>query len=332
MHRRHRSGFTLIELLVVIAIIAVLIALLLPAVQQAREAARRTQCRNNFKQIGIALHNYHDQFQVFPPGSINHVTGGIGCANGSCPSPVWAWGAFILPMMDQAGMYNGMQVGARQPSVALAASPELFKSPVQGYRCPSDVGPLIMEHTFNTVTDTAGVSHGTLVSNYVGNVGAFIRTDAAQPTTGDDTDRFTGIFAHRSSVGVRDITDGTSNTIMLSERAYWMGRVECAAANAFVTRSTTNMDTYHSSQPLAVTGRGATVINAPEGRRQTTSNFLISCGVGFSSNHEGGIFISLADGSVRFMSENINHSPFNTLNSAFERLLARDDGQMIGEF
>lgn len=95
-----RRGFTLIELLVVIAIIAVLIALLLPAVQQAREAARRTQCKNNLKQIGLALHNYHDAHDCFPPGQIRGWNGSFDSGNG------FAWGALILPFMDQANLYN----------------------------------------------------------------------------------------------------------------------------------------------------------------------------------------------------------------------------------
>ena len=106
MLRRHKTGFTLIELLVVIAIIAILIALLLPAVQQAREAARRTQCRNNLKQIGLALHNYHDNFNVITP--LAYGDGGI---NAQTSNPTWAWSTMILPYMDQAPLYNQLNPG-----------------------------------------------------------------------------------------------------------------------------------------------------------------------------------------------------------------------------
>ncbi|MGD9858041.1 MAG: DUF1559 domain-containing protein, partial [Planctomycetaceae bacterium] len=113
---RRRSGFTLIELLVVIAIIAILIALLLPAVQQAREAARRTQCRNNLKQIGLALHNYHDVFLCFPPGYLGTTTNCSMIRNRVTPpgvTPVvvaqgWGWGTFILPYLEQTAMYEAM--------------------------------------------------------------------------------------------------------------------------------------------------------------------------------------------------------------------------------
>ena len=102
-----RRGFTLIELLVVIAIIAILIALLLPAVQQAREAARRTQCRNNLHQIGLALHNYHDTHSIFPTGTISYwdSAGRFGCSNNAVKGPKTSWSTLILPFMDEASLY-----------------------------------------------------------------------------------------------------------------------------------------------------------------------------------------------------------------------------------
>ena len=112
------KAFTLIELLVVIAIIGVLIALLLPAVQQAREAARRTQCRNNLKQIGLAYHNYHDTFNTFPPGIVSRIPNNITSSEAGC----WAWGTYILPMVDQAGLYNALNTGGQYPE-AVAATP-----------------------------------------------------------------------------------------------------------------------------------------------------------------------------------------------------------------
>src|SRR6478609_9116964 len=102
---KERRAFTLIELLVVIAIIAVLIALLLPAVQQAREAARRTQCRNNLKQIGLALHNYHDAYQLFPPGYVDR-NGNPDLTPDNDLGPGWGWASFILPQLDQGNVYN----------------------------------------------------------------------------------------------------------------------------------------------------------------------------------------------------------------------------------
>src|SRR5262245_16035146 len=129
---RSRKGFTLIELLVVIAIIAVLIALLLPAVQQAREAARRSQCKNNLKQIGLGLHNYHDTFGVFAPGfisSTSNSTTGIGTG--------WASSAFILPYIDQAPLYNQLNtLTPINPSDATQLG--LIRTVIGVYQCPSD--------------------------------------------------------------------------------------------------------------------------------------------------------------------------------------------------
>ena len=130
---RRRSAFTLIELLVVIAIIAVLIALLLPAVQQAREAARRSQCKNNLKQFGLALHNYHDTHQTLPYG----MEGREGGSGGN-----WTWGSLILSQVDQAPLANSLLVGSTSFSVACgnATKVALMKTPLSLFRCPSDTG------------------------------------------------------------------------------------------------------------------------------------------------------------------------------------------------
>src|SRR5262245_17149207 len=119
-----RRGFTLIELLVVIAIIAVLIALLLPAVQQAREAARRTQCKNNLKQIGLAMHNYHDVYNTFPPGAVARfpVSNDGGGSSTSTEPGLWSWGFSILPYIDQSTTYNALGSG-NIPLEAAAAVP-----------------------------------------------------------------------------------------------------------------------------------------------------------------------------------------------------------------
>ncbi len=104
LHSTKPTGFTLVELLVVIAVIAILISLLLPAVQSAREAARRTQCRNNLKQIGVALHNYHDVLRLFPPGYV------AGSADSTSTSPGWGWGAMLLPYLEQSGAQSASSI------------------------------------------------------------------------------------------------------------------------------------------------------------------------------------------------------------------------------
>ena len=146
---QRRRGFTLIELLVVIAIIAVLVAILLPAVQQAREAARRSQCQNNLKQFGIAMHSYHDAHGTFPPGVINHTS-----------NMLWGWNTFIMPYIDQATTYNALQPdGAQMPA---ATTNPLFQKSYPVYRCPSDPG-----------NDINGYFGNYSTSNYVANSASF---------------------------------------------------------------------------------------------------------------------------------------------------------------
>ena len=140
--RVRKSGFTLIELLVVIAIIAVLIALLLPAVQQAREAARRSQCKNNLKQIGLALHNYHDTANKFPSGFVTRAWPSPG-TGATTELSCWSWGAMILPYIDQAPMYNTLQVGTLSLAANLAAGgaqATAATTPLSGFMCPSEYG------------------------------------------------------------------------------------------------------------------------------------------------------------------------------------------------
>ena len=164
--RRQRRGFTLIELLVVIAIIAVLISLLLPAVQQAREAARRSQCKNNLKQLGLALHNYHDTYSVFPPGALALSTTGVAYKPGDTePSRTavvggWGWTVFVLPFIDQGPLYNSLAPnGNNFPS----APTTLTKTILPVFLCPSDASGSI--HTA-TAMGGDGATNGHAKSNY----------------------------------------------------------------------------------------------------------------------------------------------------------------------
>ena len=182
---RRRLGFTLIELLVVIAIIAILIALLLPAVQQAREAARRTQCKNNLKQIGLAMHNYHDVYTTFPPGHMFDTTIPGGNANSFQHPEMWAWGAFILPFVDQAPLFNQLNVSQRRLTDLLAEGPDvaaLIQIPLSVYHCPSDPGGGGLADPA-LIWNSPGVLAGGMSdfragsSNYVANLGCDERND-----------------------------------------------------------------------------------------------------------------------------------------------------------
>lgn len=179
-HPKSMRGFTLIELLVVIAIIAILIALLLPAVQQAREAARRTQCKNNLKQIGIALHNYHDIYGQFPIGAQDCIASN--CPEGPGDYEMYGWGAAILPQIDQAPLYNQLQIGDLHMHDVLEDTNlrPLLQTSIPGFICPSDPSPshLMSGGQMNggngrNMRGDAGAPGNFRVakSNYIGNCG-----------------------------------------------------------------------------------------------------------------------------------------------------------------
>jgi len=229
---KRSRGFTLIELLVVIAIIAVLIALLLPAVQSAREAARRMQCVNNLKQIGIALHNYHDALSIFPPGYIaasKFIDGETDTA------PGWSWASMILPQLDQPPLYSSINVYLPIQAAANTTSTQTILS---AFLCPSDQIP--SGGTF-PVTDGLGNTVATVApSSYAACTGS----DAADVALGlnNDDGSGNGLFFRNSGVRIAAITDGTSQTIAILERAWgdtegtWTG----AVAGGFVLRGPFN--------------------------------------------------------------------------------------------
>jgi len=306
-----RKGFTLIELLVVIAIIAVLISLLLPAVQNARESARRTQCRNNLKQIGLALHNYHDAHGSFPPGCLAISYAGVGYGTPmSEPSRTqvaggWGWSVMVLPFLDHAPLYNSLNANGNN----FPSSPTVYtKQVLPVFLCPSD-------YTKDIVTSTAmggdGANDGHAKSSYPAIFGSttvnYINT-ATSPTR--------GMFWYNSAVRIRDAIDGASNTLMVTERvwdgkdsetrrgAIWAGK--CPGANV----------------PLNAGNKYSTFVRA-----QNHPDWLI---MGLNNNsamsrHQDGVFFVLGDGSVRFLSK-------HTDGATYQRLGQMADGEVIAEF
>ncbi|SFI53161.1 DUF1559 domain-containing protein [Planctomicrobium piriforme] len=335
-HRGPRStGFTLIELLVVIAIIAILIALLLPAVQQAREAARRSQCKNNLKQIGLALHNYHDAYNLFPPGFVAQY--GNQTAN-DATDPVqsqgnWSWGAFILPMIDQGALYNSMNVGPDGCSFAMANATTLalMARPMQAFRCPSDVNTGRTTFQFRTPAN-AVVSPSPAISNYVA---ASHATDIFRNATGTNVNLL-GMFYMNSNTKFSDMLDGSSNTIAVGERcevlrngikgtdtgtaAVYTGSLNTLSGCAICTRGTRQQSSLGIRDVL---GTGIASINGPS---TVAVAFAESTAArAFSSTHVGGAHFVIGDGAVRFLGDSLDIN-------LFRNLISTRDGNILGEF
>jgi prepilin-type N-terminal cleavage/methylation domain-containing protein/prepilin-type processing-associated H-X9-DG protein len=217
-----RKAFTLIELLVVIAIIAILIGLLLPAVQKVREAAARTKCTNNLKQIGLALHNYHDSMGLFPPGYIDGNTNPNSTPDNDV-GPGWGWASFLLPYLDQGNLFK--QINFSQP-VGTGINAQVSVQPLTIFQCPSDPYQQSFGVYDSTFTNTiATVAHG----NYLGCNGweECFNGAGGNPLGGSGADGLTGgygsggagLFFRNSRNRISSVTDGLNNTIFVGERS-----------------------------------------------------------------------------------------------------------------
>lgn len=337
--RSPRVGFTLIELLVVIAIIAVLIALLLPAVQQARESARRTQCKNNLKQIGLALHNYQSTHNVFPPSFC------VGAATGG----TWSIHARILPFMDQASAFAIADL-TQAYSVPPNSTNGITEMRVPGYVCPSETKAILRVGTppaANHFPTTYAFNGGTW--NFFTAGASF----AAGVTPGD------GAFAPNSNFSPRDFTDGMSNTLCFSEvKAYTPngGGVSIPAGTA---PPTSTVLTSYITGTISTTGHtewvdgkihetgftttfvpnARTIIAAASGSTPAIEGNLISfkernaaglslptfAAVTARSFHTGMVNALLMDGSTRTVSENLDILVWRNVST-------RGGGEVVGEF
>jgi prepilin-type N-terminal cleavage/methylation domain-containing protein len=313
-----RVGFTLIELLVVIAIIGILVSLLFPAVQHAREIARRTQCKNNLKQIGVALQNYHDSFSAFPMGNTYNIASNWGSS----------FFVSLLPFTDNAGAFSKISFTAWPGWTANNPVYAGFNPTYQ--MCPSS--PLT---SFKLRTDLPG--EGYAQTCYAGIAGAQGRFDV-EGAFGDVS--AAGILFYNSRIRLSDIADGVSNTLLVGEQSdlgadhseirstgdwgAWMGCGFCFAGDPgitpanFMTTTTSGITTLHSNWPLG---------SKPA---RTSHPFLGAAGEGggnypLQSAHFGGVHVALADGSVRFLANNTNFA--TVINLADRR-----DGSVLGHF
>jgi len=276
--RVRTTGFTLVELLVVIAIIGILVSLLLPAVQAAREAARRMQCSNKLKQIGLALHNYHDTYLSFPPGNMDY---------GVPQSQEWGWAVFLLPYMEHGPLHGQLAPNDRR-LVELLVDPvaaSLSQMPLAAFRCPTDRTPELLKGT-EQIRDmdgvaTVGTDFFAATSNYIGVTGFW--EIGILPAN--------GLFSANSETKFRDIVDGTSNTFAVGERDFY-----CAAGTWVGVRDARGRGPRGADYVL---GRISYKMNAVRNVGNP------SCCQAFSSPHPGGTQFLLCDGAVRFVSENI---------------------------
>ena len=333
MVRRNRRAFTLVELLVVIAIIGILVGLLLPAVQAAREAARRLQCTNNLKQIGLALHNYHDVYKKFPYGSYLDKTF---IANTAHPSlnTQWAWSAMILPYIEQSNMFSVLNVG---PSTfeQCANDPvrlRLLQTPLASFICPSDIEPGLNRNRPFAAKSGGGLCRGMRLTVLT----EFAKSNYMGCNGNRDSD---GVFDSGANrlIGFRDITDGTTNTIIVGERPSkrypkqtvnegpWAG---IWAGQELTCTSLTNI--------WCLLGKTEYQMNSGKHREAPGSTVAVDIPmISFGSMHTGGANFVLADGSVRFISESIQWNDDPTgLNDfgAYHMLGSIADGRVIGEY
>ncbi len=287
-----RGGFTLIELLLVIAIISILISLLLPAIQSSREIARRLQCSKNLMQIGLAMGNYHASNKVFPPGVVDP-KGPIS----SLPTGYhWGWGARILPFLEQANLYNQLNflVGVYEPANDTSCIRRL-----NIFQCPSDGTPVL--------TSYAACHH-----------------DVEAPIAEDNH----GVFFLNSRVRLDDITDGPASTILAGE---FIGKTQ-SLGWAVGTRSSLRNTGMPINAPLSLSGSTPAWLNPQELRKNVreVQDLIESGGVdpsfvgGFSSQHTGGSNFVMGDGSIRFLTERISPSVYQSLGH-------RADGNVISD-
>ncbi|MAR12876.1 MAG: hypothetical protein CL681_23285 [Blastopirellula sp.] len=320
MKNRRRTGFTLVELLVVIAVIGVLVALLLPAVQMAREAARRMSCSNNLKQLALGIHMYHDKYNVIPPHSLNYANN----------RNQWGWAPRIFPDIEQAALQEliflkklPMEEACQIPAVVTAMA-----KPIDTFRCPSDVGPPINPLRDRTPWSAGNNSGATATSNYIGCRGVM---DWLNMRRQDE-----GAFEYGTIIGFKDFRDGLSNTFLLGERGYEIrtdqGVIYTSGAGTIFGNRRQNNSVHRND----VYGCARARLNLDaHGNRGWSRR-------GFSSFHPSGAMFAFADNSVRFVAETIEFSGgVNQVidnnaterpvvwNTVYSKLAARRDGQPV---
>ena len=329
---RRTSGFTLVELLVVIAIIGLLVSLLLPAVQAARESARRLSCSNNLQQFGVALQNYHDGLGSFPSGWIHSATGSQEC---------WGWAALLLPYVEQQDLHTGLGVSQaslfqRLTSHGATVVP-LTQSPLKIFICPSDTGfnGRGQVHNDRHFNDGLGFLATKQPKPFWPGVSNYLGVAGHRDVVGANAN--TGVFFGDSYIRLSDIIDGTSNTLMVGER----DTIFCRSGTWLGSRNSGGGATRGS---ITVIGHSHPKLNQPD-PPITWSADRVGCGEGFSSLHPSGAQFLACDGSVHFLMNSIHHNWYaasgnavagtiadstKPANGTYQRLMTRNDRQPVG--
>ncbi|MEQ1830997.1 MAG: DUF1559 domain-containing protein [Pirellula sp.] len=326
-----RFGFTLVELLVVIAIIGILVGLLLPAVQAAREAARRMQCSNNLKQLGLALHNYSSAHGRFPPAFIR-----VYFQPSAASTDVdnerrgnWGWGAMLFPYVEQNALFSALNVGPVTFASNLdnPANRLMLQTPLTTYRCPSDDGPIL--NVDRVVRSNTNVAVETAISNYIG-------SNSTGTVDGNPPGVRRGLFIRDQGTKFGEISDGSSNTFAIGERA-WRRRL----TNGTIAIPAAGLIAGCRGQAsgIMVDWGLMDIVGIGRFRLNYNQTLVTRSKRAFSSNHTGGCQFVFCDGSVHFISETIDgdmsaaqQSNDADPNSVWENLIAIGDGNVVGNY
>jgi hypothetical protein len=340
MTRQTRRGISLVDVTVTIVILLLLFTLIVPGCMFDRGHPRtfpRSECKNNLKQLGLAIHNYHDVYSAFPPGWVavrNSDSSGQTSTGGA-----HGWNTFLLPYLDALDLYAGFDF--KQPLGVGANKPPLVSTVLPTFGCPSDKRP---------EKAAGGVIPGMATTNYVGNFGVGLPT-----VFGADTTPLQGIFGVNSRIRFRDIKDGTSNVVLAGERcvpeqgrdwpvdavegpfnSYSFGIPSKSTVSPLSIVATVTGNLAAGSGPLSTTGNltalgtndspgTLTYFGINRAADETSLGDFEQVTAGFSSRHEGGCHVLLSDGSVRFISAEIDRR-------ILTNLMRRSDGVPIGEF
>ncbi|QDU38531.1 Type II secretion system protein G precursor [Maioricimonas rarisocia] len=310
MKRSRNRGFTLIELLVVIAIIAILIALLLPAVQQAREAARRTECKNKLKQWGLAIHNYHDTHGVFPMGSMGLNNSTSRRANN------FPFHVMLLPFVDQTPLYNNFDFSFNYNTTSPINNRQNRDRTFATLHCPSarerdkkpsNSGEGWTVHYYG-VAGAKGPQPAPLTGNWP-------MRNSSNNTSNHGNHATNGMLYRQSKLRMRDVLDGTSNTFLIGEIS---SRQNTASGWSNSYRAWIQGASNGNNSFASYACKNVAHPIGPSGWRSGNANRLFN-DVRFGSNHTGGAHFLFGDGSVRFISENIDFA-------TYQAAASRDDG------